>query len=109
MVFQPEDVGGRVQPVKPNKFDNRLFAQPLDVHRPARHEVPQPLDDLRRAYQPASAAHIHFALLGNRFGAAFGAVIGEGIDVAGLVAGEVLDHLRDYVARALNPHPVADA
>jgi hypothetical protein len=39
---------------------------------------------------------------------AFGAMVGESVGVARLVAGQVLDHLRDDVAGALDQHPVAD-
>ena len=42
----------------------RLLAQPFDVERAARHEMPQPLEPLRRADQPAGAADVDLALLG---------------------------------------------
>ena len=71
--------------------------------------MPQPLDALRRADQAAGAADVDLALLGDRLAAAFGAMVGEDVGLARLVAGQVLDHLRDDVAGALDPHPVADA
>ena len=43
-----------------------LLAQPLDVERPARHEMPQPLEPLRRADQAAGAADVDLAFLGDR-------------------------------------------
>jgi hypothetical protein len=36
-------------------------------------------------------------------------MIREGIWLAGLIAAEVLDHLRDHIAGALNAHSVPDA
>ena len=86
-----------------------LLAQPLDVERAADDEMPQPLEALRRADQPAGAADVDLAFLGDRLAAAFGAMVGEDVRLARLVAGEVLDHLRDDVAGALDADAVADA
>ena len=86
-----------------------LLAQPFDVERAARDEMPQPLEPLRRADQAAGAADVDLAFLGDRLGCAFGAMVGEDVRLARLVAGQVLDHLRDDVAGALDAHAVADA
>ena len=86
-----------------------LLAQPLDVERAARDEMPQPLEPLRRADQAAGAADVDFAFLGDRLAAALGAMVGEDVRLARLVAGQVLDHLRDDVAGALDADAVADA
>src|SRR3546814_14890611 len=49
------------------------------------------------------------SLLGDRFAAADGAMVGEDIGCARLVAGEILDDLRDHVACALDDDAVAGA
>src|SRR5205085_10334179 len=69
----------------------------------------QPFESLRRADQPAGAADIDLAFLGNRFAPAFGTMVRECISVARLASAEVFDHLRDDVASALDADPVADA
>ena len=69
----------------------------------------QPLDPLRRADQPAGAADVDLAFLGDRFAAALRAMVGENVGLARLVARQVLDHLRDDVAGALDADAVADA
>ena len=69
----------------------------------------QPLEPLRRADQAAGAADVDLAFLGDRFAAAFGAMVGKDVGLARFVAGEVLDHLRDDVAGALDADAVADA
>ena len=76
---------------------------------PRDDEMPQPLDPLRRADQAAGAADVDLALLGDRLAVAFGAMVGEDVRRALLVAGQILDHLRDDVAGALDAHAVADA
>ena len=76
---QAEDVGGRMQPAELDELDDGLFAQPLDVERAAADEMLQPLDPLRRADQPAGAADVDLALLGDRFAVAFGAMVGEDV------------------------------
>ena len=43
--------------------------RPFDVERAARHEMPQPLEPLRRTDQPAGAADVDLALLGDRLAA----------------------------------------
>ena len=85
-----------------------LLAQPLDVERAARDEMLQALEPLRRADQPAGAADVDLAFLGDRLAAAFGAMVGEDIGRARLVAGQILDDLRDDVAGALDADAVAD-
>ena len=47
-----------------------LFAQPFDVERAARDEVPQPLEALGGADQPAGAAHVNLTFLGHGLGVA---------------------------------------
>src|SRR5205823_6062053 len=86
-----------------------LFAESFDVERAARYEMPQALESLRRADQPAGAAHVDFAFLTDCLAAAFGAVVGEEVRRARLVARKILDHLRDHVAGALDADAVADA
>ena len=76
---------------------------------PRDDEMPQPLEPLRGADQPAGAADVDLAFLGDGLATAFGAMVGKDVGLARLVAGEVLDHLRDDVAGALDAHAVADA
>src|SRR5438874_11538037 len=71
--------------------------------------MPQPLEPLRRADQAAGATDVDFAFLAHRFAAALGAMAGEDVGRARLVARQILHHLRDYVAGALDTHAVADA
>ncbi len=108
-LLQAEDVGGRVKPAQLDEFGDRLLAQPLDVERAARHEMPQPLEPLGRADQAAGAADVDLAFLGDRLALAFRAMVGEDVRVARFVARQILDHLRDDVAGALDAHAVADA
>src|SRR6476659_5537182 len=70
MVVETEDVGGRVQPAQLDELGDALLAQPFDVERAAGHEMPQPLKALRRADQPAGAADVDLAFLGDRLAAA---------------------------------------
>ena len=69
----------------------------------------KPLEPLRRADQPAGAADIDLALLRHSLAVAFRAMVGEGPCRARLVAGQILDDLRDDVARALQHDAVAGA
>src|SRR5206468_10879938 len=54
-------------------------------------------------------ADVDFAFLGDRLAAAFRAVVGEDVGFARLFAAEVLNHLRDDIAGALDADAVADA
>ena len=105
--LQAENIGRAFQPAQREELGNGLFAQPLDIERTAADEVLQAFGPLRRADQPAGAAHIDLAFLGHRLAAAFRAVIGERESRARFVAGQVLHHLRNHVARALQHHAVA--
>ncbi len=69
----------------------------------------QPLEPLGGADQPAGAADVDLAFLGDGFGVAHRAAGREYVGGPRLVTGQVLDHLRDDVAGALNSHAVADA
>ncbi len=109
MAAEAEDVGGRMEPAELDKLDDGLFAQALDVERSAADEMLEALDPLRRADQAAGAADVDLALLGDRLAPALGAMVGEDIGRALLAAGQILDHLRDDVAGALDLDPVADA
>src|SRR4051812_8314130 len=109
MVAQAKDVGGRMQPSDIDELGDRFFAQAFDVERTARNEMAQPLEPLRRADQAAGAADVDLAFLRDGFAAAQLAVGGKLKRLAGFVAGEVFDHLRDHVAGALDAHPVAYA
>src|SRR4029453_7694373 len=71
--LQAKDVGRTMKPAQLNELDDAFLAQPVDVHRAARHEMPQALDPLPRADQPAGAANVDLAFFGNRFRMAFGA------------------------------------
>src|SRR5437868_2256196 len=53
MLVQAEDVGWRMQPAELDELRDALFAQPLDVERTARDEMPQPFEPLRRTDQAA--------------------------------------------------------
>ena len=107
MRVETEDVGGRIQPTQFDELGNALFAQPRNIHRAARNEMFQSFETLCRANQTAGAAHVDFAFLGDGLATAFGAMIGEDVQLARLVARQVLQHLRDHVAGALDQHPVA--
>src|SRR4051794_31128365 len=72
VVVQPENVGGRVKPAKLDELGDALLAQSLDIECAARHEMPQPLESLRRADQPTGAPNVDLAFLGDRFGLTFG-------------------------------------
>src|SRR3546814_8971289 len=103
MMLQPEDVGRPlVQPAQFQKLGDALLAQPLDVERAAADEMPEPLELLGIADEAAGAAHVDLAFLGDRLAAANRAMVGKGIGDARLVAGQILDHLRDDVAGALD-------
>src|SRR5678815_65362 len=69
----------------------------------------QPLDPLCRTDQAAGAPDVDLALFGNGFGLAFRAMIGKDIGRALLVARQILNHLRNDIAGALDPDAVADA
>ena len=108
-LVQPEDVSGRMQPAELDELRYGLLAEPLDVERTARHEMPEPLEALGRADEAAGAADVDLAFLGDGLALAFGAMVGKDIGVTNLVTGEVLNHLRDDVAGALNTYAVADS
>src|SRR3546814_9673487 len=69
--------------------------------------MPEPLELLGIADEAAGAAHVDLAFLGDRLAAANRAMVGKGIGDARLVAGQILDHLRDDVAGALDDDAVA--
>src|SRR5690242_20456017 len=71
--------------------------------------MPEPLESLRRADQAPAATDIDLAHLCIGLTAALRATVGEDIGGTRLIPGQVLDHLRDDVAGALDSHPVADA
>src|SRR5947209_14988689 len=98
------------QPVLPEGGDV-LLAEPLDVEAMARHKVPEPLDGLRGADQPASAAPRNLAGLAHREAAADRAVVGESVGLRLLRAAieHDRDDLRDHVAGALNDNGGDDA
>ena len=94
---QAEDVRrGISQPSSMNSAIG-LLAQSLDVERAAGDEVPQPLEALGGADQPAGAAHVDLAFLGHGLGVHIGQ-LREFVGGPRLVAGEVLDHLGDDIA-----------
>src|SRR3546814_15203097 len=98
MRFEAKDVGRSfVEPTEFEKFLDALFAQPLDVERAAADEMAQALELLRAADEAAGAAHVNLALFGDRLAVADGAMVGEDIGCARLVAGELLDDLLDHV------------
>src|SRR5690606_26053586 len=96
-----------VEPAELHELEDGLFAEPLDVERPAAGEVPQPLELLRLADEATGAADVDLAPLGHRLAAADRAVIGEHVRLARLLAGQIVDHLGDHVASALEDDPVA--
>src|SRR3546814_20103965 len=67
----------------------------------------QALELLGVADQAAGAADVELALLGDLLAVANRAMVGEGIGRARLIAGHILDHLRDDVAGALDDEEVA--
>src|SRR5258707_9231901 len=98
-----------MQPTQLDKLGDALLAQPLNVERTARDEMPQPLEPLRRADEAAGAADIDLAFFRDGLAPAFWAMVGEDVGLARLVASQILDHLRDDVARALDADAIADA
>jgi hypothetical protein len=83
-LVQAEDIGGRVKPAELDEFRDRLLAQPFDVERPARYEMPEALEALGGADEAARAADVDLALLRNRLALAFGAMVREDIGLADL-------------------------
>src|SRR5207302_4770538 len=68
---EAEDVAGAlVEPAELHELKDGLLAQPFDVERPPAGEVPQPLELLRAAHEPAGAAYVGLAFLGHRLAAA---------------------------------------
>ena len=111
LALEAEDVGRLAHLAEIVERLDLLLAEPLDVHRVARHEMAEPLDLLRRADQAAGAAAHDLALLAHRMAAADRA---DGREFERLrVRRPLLQHhrddLRDDVARALHDHGVADA
>src|SRR6185437_6873630 len=92
---EAENVGGRVEPAELDELGDALLAQPLDVERAAADEMPQPLESLRGADQAAGAADVDLAFLAHRLASALGAMVGEDVWRARLVARQILDDLRD--------------
>ena len=110
MLLQAENV--RRPPVEPaeiEKFLDALLAQPLDIERAAADEMAQTFEFLRVTDEPAGTADVDLPLLRDRLAATDGAMVGEDIGGAIDVAGQIVDDLRDHVARALDDHPVAGA
>jgi hypothetical protein len=69
----------------------------------------EPLDPLCRADQTAGATDVNLAHFRHRFALALRAMVRENIAGALLLTSQILDHLRDHVAGALNAHTVAFA
>ena len=69
----------------------------------------EPFDPLGRADQPAGAADVDLAFLGDGFGIAHWAVVGKHKGLTRLLARQILDDLRNHIARALDADAVADA
>src|SRR5437870_2139807 len=104
---EAEDVGRLRDPAEIEEFADGLVPQPFDIERAAADEMAQPFLPLRRTDQPAGAADIDLAFLGQRFRIAFRAMGREGPGVAEFVASQILDDLRDDIARALEHDTVA--
>src|SRR5437762_14196526 len=98
-----------MEPAEGDEFGDRFLAQAFDVQRAARNEVPQPCEALRRANEPAGAANVDLAFLGDGLGIAHRAADRELVSRARFVAGEVLDDLRNHVAGTLDTHAVTDS
>ncbi len=107
MLFEAEDVSRFGDPSKVEKFLNGLLAQPLNVERTTADEMAEPFEPLRAADQPAGAADIDFALFAHGLRPAYRAMIGEEESGTRFVAGQIVDHLRDDIARTLHHYPVA--
>src|SRR5205814_768566 len=75
-----------------------LSPKSLDIACARRHDMPQPLEPLRRTYQAAGAADVRLAFRGDCRGIAHRAVVGRDMSLAWLIARQILDHLRDDVA-----------
>ncbi len=88
-----------------------LFAQPLDVERVARHEMPDALHGLCRADKPSRAAAHRLPFLAHRMAVAGRAAVGKDVRlrVRRTLLGHDVEDLRDDVAGALDQHRVADA
>ena len=89
---------------------DQLLAHAVDVERPARDEVPQPLEPAARAVR-VDAAVDGLALEAHDLAAAGRAVVGHAeLALAAVAPGQDgPDDLRDHVARALDDHVIADA
>src|SRR5260370_4869602 len=107
---EAEDVTGDLeQPVVEEVLDVRA-AQPFYVEAVARHEVAQPLDLLKRAFQPARAAPHHAALLALDPGLQGTGAVGGEAELLGLLRSllrHIAQHLRHDVAGPLHHHHVA--
>jgi hypothetical protein len=105
---EAEDVGGLGDPAEIEKLDQRLLAQPLDIERAAADEMRsrssrcagQISPPVQRTSTSPSSATASESQRGQWSGRSRGAV---------LVAGEILDDLRDHVAGALEDDAVAGA
>src|SRR5690606_30851093 len=112
---QREDIGGSSDlqggPVAVEEKFDLLLAKPFYVEGVAGYEMPDALDSLRRADEPAGAAPHRLALFPHRMAAAGRANVGEGIGhgVGGALFRDDIKYLRDDVARALHDDGVADA
>ena len=106
-LVQAENIGRPIgEPALRDEFGNGLLAQPFNIERAAADEMFQSLELLRLTDQPAGATHIHLALCRHRFAAADRAFGGEIESGTTHVASQILDHLRDHIARPLHHHPV---
>ena len=106
---KPEDISRALKPAKLKELRDGLGAKAVDIKRLAANKVLKALGALRWANKPAGAAHINFAFLCHSLAAAFGTSIREDKGLAFFVAGKVLNHLRDHIARALDHHAVSRA
>src|SRR5579884_885390 len=108
MMREPIDVGRRVKPAKIDELSDRLLAEPFDVERSTRDEVPEPFKSLRRADQSTSAADVDLTFLGNGITAALGTMVGELERWPRFGPGQIFHYLRDDVACPLDANPITD-
>ena len=90
---------------------NQFIAQPVDIHRLARHKVHQALFQLRRANQAAGATRHRFTLLTHNRRSTFRA-LRRHHEYARIIRAFLDDahhHLGNHVARASHHHSITDA
>ena len=88
---------------------NGFFTKPLNIQRTTADKVNKPLNALGRTNQSARATHIDFALFGDGFRTAFGALRRKCIRRAFCIACQVFDDLGNNVPCPLHNNAIPGA